>query len=180
MIFTSIIYENVDYKAIPCFNYVKRMKNTERLIAIILLVAALVFVAIFVIVATNRALTSLESVSLQLLIFLFGLSGSFILGRQSARKVARDIIKPHARSAFRRVLSLYNGLSRLATIISQRHSSNKDAMSDEVIMAKCESILTEYINTADDALEDWRDIIPEDVDELHKRLKKQTDEEVQQ
>jgi hypothetical protein len=146
------------------------MKNSERLIAIILLVAALAFVAIFVIIATKRTLTSLESVSLQLLIFIFGLSGSFILGRQSAHNNAQEIIKPHARSAFRRVLALYKSLSRLAYAIDKAQSSNTLSLQEKTTLEKFEAIVTEQIATANDALEDWKDIVPDDVKELSKSL----------
>jgi len=35
---------------------------------------------------------------------------------------------------------------------------------------KIEAIIAEQLVTADDALEDWRDIVPEDVKELEQRL----------
>ena len=36
--------------------------------------------------------------------------------------------------------------------------------------AKLEGIVVEQLTTASDALEDWRDIVPEDVEELYQRL----------
>ena len=89
------------------------------------------------------------------------------LGRQSAREAAREIIKPHARSAFRRLLSLYQSLSRVATTIES--SQSDESPEYPVIIAKIEAIVVEQLNTADDALEDWRDIVPEDVKELGTR-----------
>ena len=35
---------------------------------------------------------------------------------------------------------------------------------------KIEVIVIEQLATADDALEDWRDIVPEEVDELSRKL----------
>ena len=35
-------------------------------------------------------------------------------------------------------------------------------------LAKLDAIVAEQLATADDALEDWRDIVPEDVEELTK------------
>lgn len=89
--------------------------------------------------------------------------------RRSAREAARDIIKPLARSAFRRLLSLYLSLSRVANILasSQDFESREDY---EVMHAKLEGIVVEQLTTASDALEDWRDIVPEDVEELYQRL----------
>ena len=37
-------------------------------------------------------------------------------------------------------------------------------------LARLEAIVIEQLATADDALEDWRDIVPEDVEELTKNF----------
>jgi len=137
---------------------------------VILVVASIVVAIIFVKVASERPLTQLESGFFQALALSLGLLGSFIFGRQSAKRSAREIIKPHARSAFRRLLSLYNSLSRLASTIDHARSSNSNSMEEEAVLDKLEAIVTEQIATADDALEDWRDIVPDDVDELRKKL----------
>ena len=64
-------------------------------------------------VASLRPLTSLEVVLLQVLTLGAGLSGSFWLGRSSAAEAARDVIRPHARSALRTILALRDSLFRL-------------------------------------------------------------------
>lgn len=38
------------------------------------------------------------------------------------------------------------------------------------VLDKLESLVIEQIATANDALEDWRDIVPEDVEELRAKL----------
>jgi hypothetical protein len=38
------------------------------------------------------------------------------------------------------------------------------------VLRTIQAIVIEQIATADDALEDWRDIIPEDVKEVEKRM----------
>jgi len=146
------------------------MKNTKKVLPIILISASIAVAIIFIIVASKQPLTQLEIVSFQVFILLLGLLGSFIFGRQSAIKAAREIIKPHARSAFRRLLSLYNSLSRLAFTIDHARSSNSNSMEEKAVLDKLEAIVTEQIATADDALEDWGDIVPDDVDELRKKL----------
>ena len=50
---------------------------------------------------------------------------------------------------------------------SQDFESREDY---EVMHAKLEGIVVEQLTTASDALEDWRDIVPEDVEELYQRL----------
>ena len=142
------------------------MKTLER-IASLLLIASVIAAGLFAYVATTRTLTGLESVLLQSLSLFAGLGGSFIFGRQSASEAAREIIKPHARSAFRRLLSLYQSLSRVATTIESVQSVESPEY--PVVIAKIEAIVGEQLTTADDALEDWRDIVPEDVKELDPR-----------
>ena len=145
------------------------MKTLERLTPFLLIVVSLFVAGLFAYMATERKLTNLESVILQAFVLGAGLIGSFVFGRQSAREAAREIIKPHARSAFRRLLSLYQSLSRVGSTIeaSQKSDSPED---HGITLAKLEAIVIEQLATADDALEDWRDIVPEDVEELRQRL----------
>ena len=121
-------------------------------------------------IAATRNLSGLESVLLQIIFLTIGIGVSFFIGRQSAQKAAKEIIKPHARSAFRRLISLYQSLQRVATTIE---SSRKSCCEEDyhVTLGKLEAIVTEQLTTADDALEDWRDIVPEDVNEIHQKLR---------
>ena len=41
-------------------------------------------------------------------------------------------------------------------------------------LARLEEIVTEQLTTADDALDDWNDIVPEDVAELKQKLRPST------
>ena len=144
------------------------MKNLKY-VAIALLIICVLVASLFVYTATSRVLTPLEGVILQLFTLLAGLGGSVILGHQSARKAAREIIKPHARSAFRRLLSLYQSLARVAATIdsSQDFESPEE---NQVTLAKLEAIVVEQLASADDAIEDWKDIVPEDVKDLDQRF----------
>jgi hypothetical protein len=144
------------------------MKSIVRLTPAILVVASLSVAGVFAYIATQRTLTSLESVILQAFALGAGLVGSFVFGRQSARDTAREMIKPHARSAFRRLLSLYQSLSRVGATIEE--SQKSDSTGHTITLAKLEAIVIEQLATADDALEDWRDIVPEDVEELRQSL----------
>ena len=146
------------------------MKTLERFgLPALLILASLGISYFFGDVATKRPLNSLESFAWQFLSLLIGLTGSFIFGRQSAREAAREIIKPSARSAFRRLRSLYDSISRVAYTIEA--SQNSESLDDHrMILAELKGIVFMQLTTADDALEDWRDIIPEDVEELYGRL----------
>ena len=79
-------------------------------------------------------------------------------------------MKPHAKSAFRRLLALYRGLSRIGGEIEV---SRLNLSTDQYLnscLGKLEGMVTEQIATAADALEDWNDIVPEEVQELKQRL----------
>lgn len=147
------------------------MIKKETIWGIILIVGSIAVSSIFIITVSKRPLTQLEMVFFQVIILCLSLSGAFIFGRQSAMQAAREIIKPHARSAFRRLLSLFYGLSRLATAIENARSSELIKNDPIIILDKLEALVTEHIFTADDALKDWEDIVPDDVDEIRKKLK---------
>ena len=144
------------------------MKHFERFGPALLLLFSIGISIIIAYTATQRTLSGLESTLWQIFAFAGGLAGSFIFGRQSAREAAREVIKLHARSAFRRLLSLYHSLSRAATAIESGQISDSHE-NYQVALARLEEIVTEQLSTADDALEDWRDIVPEDVEELEQK-----------
>ena len=148
------------------------MKNIKYIVPVLIGLGILALIMLVVIAAT-RNLSGLESVLLQIILLAIGSSISFFIGHRSAREAAEEIIKPHARSAFRRLISLYNGLSRAANAIesSQSSKSNEDY---QVALARLEEIVTEQLTTADDALDDWNDIVPEDVAELKQKLRPST------
>ena len=135
------------------------MKYLERFGPAVLVLASVVVAVGFVYLATIRTFTSLENILFQTIALGIGLAGSFFFGRQSAKAAAREMIEPHARSAFRRLISLYDGLSRVAKTITGTED-------DEVKLKIIEAIVVDQISTADDALADWRDVVPEAVAEL--------------
>lgn len=143
------------------------MKKSEYIAPVLLILASIIILGVFGYVSTIRTLTKLEWMILQVFPLVVGLFGSFIFGRQSATKAGREVIKPHARSAFRRLLSLYMSISRVANIIAM----SKDPENSHGTLEKVEVIVREQLATADDALEDWRDIVPEEVDELSRKLR---------
>jgi hypothetical protein len=124
----------------------------------------------FVWVASHRDLTGLENTLLQVFSLGLGLLGSYILGKESARESSREMLKPHARSAFRRLLSLYKSLARLALAIEGARSGASQNQQALIILERLDAIVIEQIGTADDALEDWNDVIPEELTSLKARL----------
>lgn len=124
----------------------------------------------FIWLSASRNLSTLENTLLQVFTLAAGLIGSYGLGKQDSAQSARDLMKPHARSAFRRLMALYGGVSRIGAEIQ---ASRLTLSTDQYInscLSKLEGMVTEQIATAADALEDWNDIVPDEVQELRSRL----------
>ena len=79
-------------------------------LGIVFIATSVAFAAYMIVVASGRAesgesLTALEVALFQVLSLGVGLLGSFFVGRFSAAEAARDVIRPHARSALRTILT---------------------------------------------------------------------------
>lgn len=146
--------------------------NMNKRVGIAFVVLSVLTAIVFITMASFRDLTVLENTLLQVFSLGLGLVGSYIMGKESARETAKDIIKPHARSAFRRLLSLYKSLARLAFAIQSARSNVPDNQDAIAILDRLEAIVTEQIGTADDALEDWNDVVPEELASLRAQLQK--------
>lgn len=142
----------------------------KKISGIALVALSVVVAAVFVWIASHRDLTGLENTLLQVFSLGLGLIGSYVLGKESARESAAEMIKPHAKSAFRRLLSLYKSLSRLAVAVQTARSAAGQNAQALAILEKLEAIVVEQIATADDALEDWNDVVPEEVATLKAQL----------
>jgi hypothetical protein len=153
------------------------MKIRDVIFPTILILIAILVAYMFVNISMSRELTDLENILFQIFSLTSGLIGSYLLGKASAKDSAKSLIKPHARSAFRRLMSLYESLSRVGQEI-QLYLKDKENRNGEIVIARLEAIVLEQLSTADDALEDWRDIVPEDVEELNRKLKKKVTTQV--
>ena len=142
------------------------MKRTETIVATVFFFISLMLVLLYAYIAMERALTGIDVIVIQILALFTGLAGSYILGRRSLRDSISEMIEPHARSAFRRLISLYRSISRVATIIDSEELKD-DASKLNVIRA----IVVEQITTADDALADWQDIVPKSVEKMRTELR---------
>ena len=156
------------------------MKNLNWVLAGLLVLVALGISVLVVYTTTTRTLTAVESTIWQVFILTAGLAGSFIFGRQSAQEAAREVLKPHARNAVRHLISLFKSISRAGAVIdsSRKFESYQDY---HVIRAYFIGVITEQLATADDALENWRDILKEELEDLIKKLQEEriTPEEVE-
>ncbi len=131
----------------------------------LLLIACIILTSVLVVLTWFRDPTTFEVLLFQLGILVTGLLGSYIFGRDSAVAMARDLVRPHARSAFRRVTALYESLFRLSNRIEELKGGESDHQLDLV-----QALVNEQIRTGRDAMEDWRDIIPEEVEQVERRM----------
>ena len=153
-----------------------RGKRALTWLGVLFLMLCLAIVLLDVWTSTQRALTSTEAALFQVVILILGLGGSALLGRAYEQQAAANMVKPHARSAFRRLLSLYSGLGRLQTSVQERRrslasmtdpeTSAVDLTDVDAALNLIEMQVVEQIGTADDAMEDWRDLVPDEVAKL--------------
>ena len=141
---------------------------TRFAIIAILMAMCGVFVFLLVDTSTKRTLTTLESTLFQILILGTGVAASYRFSQSSAKVAAEQLIKPHARSAFRRMNNLYGSLFDVKRII-RLHKESKGTNPNHVIEI-VEAIVDQQVKTVVDAMEDWRDIIPEDVADIERQL----------
>ena len=150
------------------------MKIHEKIVPTLIGLGTLAALVFFVYIASTRTTTSLENALLQIISLALGIGASYYFGRRSVGEAAKEVIKPHARSALRRLASLYRGLSRAAEVVdsAQQPEPQEDY---QVTLARLQEIVAGQLLTADNALEDWRDILPEVLEEfdmqLHQKLR---------
>lgn len=151
--------------------------------ALLLVLASAALAIVTVLVAVQEKPNKLATGILQAVTMVLGVVGSFILGRDQSREAAREIVRPHAKSAFRRTANLYGALGRQQrAIASQREAlaavSTGGAGAEKVALAHVmfslqglELMVLEQIKTADDAMEDWRDLVPDEVKAIEEQAR---------
>ncbi len=135
--------------------------------------------AIYVVLTSGeRPLSQRETALFQIIEVGLTLVGAFFVGQRSANAAAADIVRPHARSAFRRLTSLYEGLGRLGRSINDRRiflgrvsNKTKSTVDMDHVEAQLDILAVQVIAelaTANDAMEDWRDLVPDEVAKLER------------
>ncbi len=124
------------------------------LLSAILALACFGLVIVMIVVSSGRELTSLEEILFQVVILATGISASWRIGRSSA-------LRNHARPVFRRVLDIHIGLYNLSDMVQGFKTQRPDPSLDVI-----DAVVSEQLRTARSAIEDWRDISPEDVEDI--------------
>ncbi len=134
------------------------METVEKIFPVIFIVLSILLAA------TTRSLTEFEVVVFQILSLFCAIVGSYIFGRRTSIGKMNELVEPYARPAFRRLISLFKSLSRVAQI------TESDKYDDSTKLDIINVIVIEQIATASDALADWGDIVPDSVEELKKGM----------
>lgn len=128
--------------------------------------------------SADRTLSSLELTLYQVISVALGIGASFMAGQKQARTAAADVVRPHAKSAFRRVIAVYRDLSQFGAAVegSRTILENMTDANGKLSLPQVNSVLDALSNqiratlgTVNDAADDWRDLVPDDVDELEQR-----------
>jgi hypothetical protein len=110
--------------------------------------------------------TDTENALWTFILFAVGILLSYYFGRQSVEEAAADLVRPQARSAARRLVTLGRGVKTVSVVIEMHRdaaadlaATNHGDVSLEHVNLALDS-LTTYVNlqllTIADALEDWR------------------------
>lgn len=114
-----------------------------------------------IVISAIRPLSTLELVLWQVVSLALGIYGSYRFGQNAARDAARDVVRPHARSATRHLVALWSSLYRLS-----RRVEDYRAVSEDHRLELIQAVIEEQIPVGSSAIEDWRDIVAEDIDEI--------------
>ncbi len=140
-----------------------------------LALACIGFVIVLVWVSASRALTHLEAILLQLVILVTGVWASYLFSQRSAeaaaeraKAAAEQLVKARARSAFRRVKSLYGGLFYVKSIIDKQRNLGRE--SESQVIEVIEAVVDQHVSTVEDAMGDWRDMVPDEVKDLEHQV----------
>jgi hypothetical protein len=123
--------------------------------------------------------TNLENGLFEFVLFLAGVAFSFYSGRRSIQAAASEVLRPHGKKSVRRLLHLAAGLQKLYVVIDRERTAASEVAENhqgsltlvavnhhfDVIQGHIEGEL----RTVGDALDDWRDVVPEDVESVEQK-----------
>ena len=143
---------------------------TPYAIIVILLLVCTVLVVLFIDASTKRPLTTLESALFQVVILGTGVTASYFISQRSTKVAAEQLIKTSCAPLLFDVCTiLYSSLFYMKRII--RYHKESRAKPPDQIIEIVEVIIDQQVNTVVDSMDDWRDIIPEDVADIEQRLR---------
>jgi hypothetical protein len=152
-------------------------QGSERRIPVgwIVLGSALILVLLIVtiLVTGRKDATNLENGLVQVFAFALSLAIAIPIGIATARGQAKDIVSPHSIKAVRRIVTLGASIQAFRTILEvererMAQQSSGDGRLDAIEVDATFMVLTSQVDgqlrVVGDAIADWRDVVPDDVD----------------
>lgn len=146
----------------------------------ITLLSAAGLLAAVIYLTSREDVTNLDNGLLEFIFFFAGVVLSYVFGRQSIAAEAAASVRRDGRKAVRRIVNLARGLQDVATTLSETalHLEGEETADGKIVAADVQytlkmlrSHVDVQLRTVADAIEDWRDIVPEEVEELERRAR---------
>jgi hypothetical protein len=138
-----------------------------------------VLLTVDILVTRRKDVTTLELGLLQFIFFATSVGLPYLFGRRSTAAEAAAAIRRDGRKAVRRIVNLGKSIQDFGGALNEAsaHTSdlaiNNDGMVPivevEYAFRALRSHLDGQIRTVSDAIEDWRDIVPEEVESLEQK-----------
>jgi hypothetical protein len=140
------------------------------------------FITLFVLMlelTSNEHNSSRENGLYQFIAFAVSVGFSFVFGRRSARTSAADVLRPYAKAAVRRLTNLAAGIQSLGATVNIESKYIQEKADKDGGNVAIEQVTHAYdllymqieaqIRTTTDAMEDWREFVPEAVEAIERR-----------
>lgn len=129
-----------------------------------------------ILVTTRKHATHLEDGLFQFITFLIGAAIAFYFGQRSVRQAAADVVRPQAKSALRRLVSLGRGIALVQQVaVDQVKGVDEgDHVPGDRVVASAELVavlLSGQLEVVNAAIEDWREFTPDLVNDLEQEGK---------
>lgn len=146
------------------------------------LAGLVILFALTVVVTANEHTSELSKGLLQFIFFVAASVLAIDLGRQSLTKATSDVLKHDGRKAVRRIVSLGNGIGSFSGAIETQQAlmqargdlngGKVDVFEVEGAFATLEAHVNAQLGIVQDAIEDWRDVVPAEVEAIEDRARK--------
>ena len=146
----------------------------------ILILTIVVVIALIAIGSSVQTTTAFTGILLDILLLIVSISASWFFAQSSAKQAAKDTFAPIARSAFRRLRSTQRGLYQASERISKERAASADLrtrtgeQTDNETLNVIGAIITQQLYAIGDAMEDWADIVPDELEGLRAQHNEQS------
>lgn len=157
-----------------------KTSGAQRTWGIVLVILGLGLAVGTVLVAIQKHPNTALAAVLQALTIVAGTVGTYVFAQASVQSAAQELISKQARSPFRRVRAIYQELGRLLQILDDegsrllmlRKGGDPATVDYEYVAMTLQMLrnsITAQVSTVDDAMADWRDLVPDEVAQIEEQ-----------